>query len=924
MLFRPRLRAVLRAGTALSFLVAAPAIADQAPAQPAQVAQAAPQTAPTDIGRVSASGGDVGDGVTNVKPSGTGTRAQAKAAEHAAINKIIVQPQSEIEKLPDRNIAEALSRLPGISLESDSGEGRFINIRGLDADLNATSFDGVRLLPSNLSSPFGGGRAVAYDALPAGLVGGLEIIEAHRPEDDAEGIGGLVNLLPKAPPGNGQPFLEATGGLGLEALRNTQILDYGVTVGASFGIQAGQGPFDHPVSGSGFLNNPKPFTIIITDAQHNDYRGLDDFEPGYADNQNIGEPDRELNNVSIRHYLYNRRRFDHGAEFDFDPNDTDHFFVRWFLSGYNEHAEKDFLNLNDLDSGFTQGVSSGYLDPNNPKNLTFLSKHTIAQRTNTDTEEETRNQLLEWGGRDVLFDSIKIDYHGAYSEGTDKFPTAYGSTFTDLNTVAVTYNNQINPAILDLRTVDGTNLADPRNYVLTSVSNSPSSSRDREYSGAFNVTVPFDLISSEDQIKAGAVLRLRDRIVQNSDGATYTSSGTSPLLSQYVSGPDLVFYNGQFNIGPSINAASVNSLLAGIPTSILPNGKPALYDPNFSEHDTENVYAGYIQYQGKIGKLSWLGGVRVEDTFGVYRGVVHGTNPDGSSFFTPNTFKHDYTGYFPDAQLKYDVTPVFDVRAIYSTSVARPGFNEITPGVTLNLQQPQSISFGNPNLQPYYADSFDVFAEYYLPRGGKVSFGGFDKEFNTYIFPTQTEGPVNFPGLVGIPNVTILSYSNSGPARVYGLEGEYTQQFTFLPSPLDGFGIDSNITYNQSEATITRPNGQGVVTQETTQLPSTSPWNFNAAVFYEKDPITFRLAANYVSKNLFALGNIKATDVYSSQRFRLDLGTAYRLTKNFEIYFDSHNLTDQPLKFTETASNSRSIQREFYGVDVIGGIRISY
>jgi TonB-dependent receptor len=438
----------LLAGTAVSGLalwcqaLADPAIspAAQISAAPVQLAQSSANGAPTDIGRVTTSGGNAGPDSIQVKPSGTGTRAQAKAAEHRAINKIIVQPQSEIEKLPDISIAQALSRLPGISLETDSGEGRFIDIRGLDADLNATTFDGVRILPSNLSSPTGGGRAVAYDVLPAGLVGGIEVSETLRPEDDAEGLGGLVNLLPRQPKADGQPFLSATAGLGLEALRDTQILDYGLTAGASFGIQTGQGPFDHPVAGSGFLSNPKPFTFLITTAQHNDYRGVDDFEPSYSDNQPGGAPDKLLSGIDLRHYLYNRRRFDHGGEFDFDPNDTDHFFIRYAVAGYNEHAEKDFLNFSGLDSAYNLGTP--YFYPGDPMHHTFQAPvGTVlvngvpttygpqAFRTNTDTEEELRNQILEWGGRDVLFDTVKIDYHGAYPKArtSSRRPTARAS-----------------------------------------------------------------------------------------------------------------------------------------------------------------------------------------------------------------------------------------------------------------------------------------------------------------------------------------------------------------------------------------------------------------------------------------------------------------------------------------------------------------
>ena len=212
-----------------------------------------------------------------------------------------------------------------------------------------------------------------------------------------------------------------------------------------------------------------------------------------------------------------------------------------------------------------------------------------------------------------------------------------------------------------------------------------------------------------------------------------------------------------------------------------------------------------------------------------------------------------------------------------------------------------------------------MFWEWYLAKGGKISAGGFDKEFNSYIFPGSFRAPFLNQGIY-----TFTSYVNSGPARVYGVEAEYTQQFTFLAAPFDGFGLDTNLTYNQSSAQITRTQPNGSTGAESIQLPSTSPWNFNAAVFYERGPIQFRLAANYVSKNIFTLGGSKQTDVYTQQRFRLDVGTAVQVTKNIQVYLDGHNLTDQGLKFTETPAASRIIQREFYGIDVIGGVRVSY
>src|SRR5215469_8033350 len=154
-----------------------------------------PPQSETDIGKVSTGAGQGAE--EQVIPSSTTTRAAAIEAKRQALNIVEIQPLSEMEKLPDVNLAEALQRVPGVSLETDSGEGRFIVIRGMDSDLNGTSYAGVRLPATNPSSPFGGGRAVAFDTFPTGIVGGVEITKTLRPDMDAEGLGGSINLVPR-------------------------------------------------------------------------------------------------------------------------------------------------------------------------------------------------------------------------------------------------------------------------------------------------------------------------------------------------------------------------------------------------------------------------------------------------------------------------------------------------------------------------------------------------------------------------------------------------------------------------------------------------------------------------------------------------------------------------------------------------------
>jgi hypothetical protein len=237
--FLPRFSVSAVAVAAGLTVIASSAVAQTAAAPPAaESTPPASKPAPsseTDIGRVSTSAGQGENGATPVVPSATINRADAIAEKQQAPNIIDVQPLSEIIKLPDINTAEALQRIPGISLETDSGEGRFVHIRGLDSDLNGTTYGGVRLPASNPSSPSGGGRAVAFDTFPTGVIGGVELTKTSRPDMDAEALGGSINLVPRSGAEHGgAPFIDADLGSGYEPLRESPVYHAEVSAGRSF------------------------------------------------------------------------------------------------------------------------------------------------------------------------------------------------------------------------------------------------------------------------------------------------------------------------------------------------------------------------------------------------------------------------------------------------------------------------------------------------------------------------------------------------------------------------------------------------------------------------------------------------------------------------------------------------------------------
>jgi hypothetical protein len=219
-------------------------------------------------------------------------KALTRAVEREAPNIVSVQAYQEIRKLPDVSVAEAVRRVPGISLETDEGEGRYVNIRGLDADLNSTTFGGLRLPPTNNASPFGGYRAVTMDSIPIGLVGAITVTKSNLPDQDAEALGGTIEITPKTAPPGGQPFVQGNIGSGYEPLRGTPILDGAITAGGHFG-----GP-------DGFFS-PGPFSIVVTATRYEDRRGIDDVEPGYFNDpqgQAGARPYGAINNIQQRDY----------------------------------------------------------------------------------------------------------------------------------------------------------------------------------------------------------------------------------------------------------------------------------------------------------------------------------------------------------------------------------------------------------------------------------------------------------------------------------------------------------------------------------------------------------------------------------------------------------------------------------------------
>ncbi len=849
-------------------------------------------------------------------PSATTSRAAALEEKKLAPNIIEVQPLSEMIKLPDINLAEALQRVPGISLETDSGEGRFINIRGLDSDLNAGTYAGVRLPASNPSSPFGGGRAVAYDTFPMGIIGGVEVTKTLRPDLDAEGVGGSINLVPRSGAEHGgRPFVDVDLGSGYEPLRSSLVYHGEFSMGRSFSGGDGIG---------GYFAGADAFSAVLTGVFHSDERGIDDVEESYSDNQSSGAPDKLLSDLQFRRYEYERKRYGAAANFDAKASDDTSLYMRLLWSGYLEAAHKHYLVLNNLDSAFANGCSplpACTVDPNNPNGFISPGAGNDLEQDTTDSLERIENDMAILGGSSV-FSGFRLDYRGSYAVGSDRVSRSYGSQWYDPNVVPIAYDNNTNPNYPTFHTLNGVDPANPANYILNNIGTGPSYAKDGEWAVALDVTIPFGSGDRAGEWKFGASGRWRHK-TSESTSPVFTPNGTISL-ADYTYGPPQYYYHHNYNIGPAINNGAVAALYNSDLGTI---SDDPLADASQNTDDNENVYAGYGSWSARFGQLGLLAGVRVESTHATYRGYLFSgdTTPET---LTPATQSNTYTNAFPTLQGRWYFSEQLVGRLTYATGIARPGFDQITPGANVSVTN-QTVTVGNPSLRPMIAQNFDATLEWYPGNGQIAALGLFYKDFSNYALMSQeiVQG-YPFPGLE-TKTTTVQSFTN-GPAHAEGIEAQYQQQLLFLPRPLDGLGFSANVTIVSSRAqlhpAIPATPGNPAEPAVYGLLPSTSQLTWNAAVFYERGPLEVRLASDYVGQNLFAFGSVggNATDVYSRARLTMDFSTTYAVRNNVRLYLEGKNLLNTPLEFTEGPSFLRPIQREFYDMTVLAGARISF
>jgi TonB-dependent receptor len=842
--------------------------------------------------------------VTAERASG---EAEAVNRERTADNIVQVLPNDVFTSLPNANIADAVGRLPSVTLERDEGEGKYIQVRSLEPRLTNATIDGV-----NVPSPEPGVRQIKFDAMPADLVESVEVNKTLQANMDGDGIGGSVNLVTKTAGERPTVSLGALGGT-TPILGGRTLTQETGTVGWRLGEQKKLGllgGFSYDWNGRG-INDIEPVPDVAT----------------FPD----GSTQRWFVEQDMREYRYKRSRWGFTGSGDYKLGADSDIYARFLYSDFHDFGDKWTYSLNDNTPDITTYNGNG----GNPE---FKVSNRVPIFT--------IGSLLV-GGKHVFTKSwLAWDVSASRSvmgnSGGDD-----GATFKTNSTFDALYPNgsacQFSPQLTTKQYIPGwtpncfTEAYAPGNYDMSSINTSVGHSPqlNLQFTGAY--ARRYHIGSHLSTIEIGGKFRNEHKF-DNSYTPTYSPNGevtVTPFLSTFT---DPNYYMNNYKFGPTTDwpklIGYLNSNLSGFtldPTSVGANSG------NFDL--VEKVSAGYVMDTIDFSRIRIVAGVRIE-----------GTDLSTVAFDQDlNSLSYKQYGSYviplPSASARFDLGHDTNLRVVYSRALSRPDPQDIAQAFSSNISggEPYGLSLGNPNLKAETANNYDVLAEHYLKPFGIIQAGFFYKQLYDPIVNTLTvkqnyspipSNPTEYP--VGTWDVT--QSVNAGSGWLAGFEVAYLQHFTALPGFLSGLGLAANYSYTDSQASGLPGRS------DSPRLLRQAPNIFNFSPTYDKGRLSIRAGFAYNQASIFAYQYQDGTgiscacnggsgptpggpngplgDQYLYTHFQIDLQGSYRLKYGFTFMAYGLNLNNEMFGFYN-GQKPYFVQREYYQPTLGLGLRWS-
>lgn len=790
-------------------------------------------------------------------------------AQKSNINVTNIVSADQIGKFPDSNIGDALKRISGINVQYDQGEARFGQVRGTPADFSSVTINGSRI-----PSAEGDIRNVQLDLIPSDMIQTIEVNKTLMPDQDGDAIGGSINLVTKNSPR--RLTLNAVAGTGYNWISRKAQMNFGLTIGNRFfndrlGIMVSASYNNAP---SGSYN-----TEFIW--------GKDDAGKLY------------LSDYQMRQYYVTRERQSYSLSADWKFND---FNKIWFKGIFN--------NRNDWENRYRTTLKD--ITPDGVADVRVQTKGGSHDNRNARLERQ-RTMDFTLGGENRL-GFLSLDWRIGYARASEERPN---ERYIDFRLKKQHFSFDLSNPRTPFATPDegSTMLLDDK-FSLKDLTQQQEDITEQDLKASLDFKTR---LSDRSKLKFGFkfVNKTKDKEIDYYEYTPVDKKGFNKdaLAHSVNESTDRFMPSSRYQTGSFISKQFLGSL--NLDDASLFEKAQVAEELAGNYNARENVTAGYIRLDSRItDNLNFTGGLRVENTALRYTGRIYDDESGTVSKTDPES--SSYINFLPSMIFKWDVNKDFMIRAGYNQSISRPKYSALVPGMNIKRGD-NEIVIGNPGLKATTSHNIDLNAEYYWKSIGLVSAGLFYKRIEGFIvdevsFNHEYEGHVW---------TKFTQPKNGGNANIFGAEFSYQRDFSFIAPALRCVGLYGTYTYTHSR--VTDFNFEGRENEKGLSLPGSPEHTANVSLYFEKFGLSARLSFNYASDFIDEMGASKFYDRYYDSVKYMDFNISYTFGKKtkFTIYADCTNLLNQPLRYYQ-GSKDLTMQQEYYGVKINGGIKVSF
>jgi len=846
------------------------------------------------------------------RPLAESTAAALKAQRESDSLVSIISADS-VGNLPDQNVAFAVGRLPGVGVQRDQGQARYINLRGAPVYWTTLSFDGLSIVSPQ-------GRDSRFDNIPSAIASQITVEKAVVPSMSGSTVAGNVDI------------------------RTRRAFDYdGRKIAGKLGyghVELGGGKeIDSSLVYSDIFAGDK-LGIVAQGSYYEREMATDNWETDPYLGNNTNPLKRFAREHENKHYRLTRYNISGSGRVDYRFDEGGSIFASSIYTLYHDDELRDNFIFR-LDQGTdAAGVSytnAAYINANNPVAGTSFGARINARIDYRDTREKMSTNTV--GGEHSLADwdvSWRLNhtytYDGRDNDATGAFqspaafnlrPTVdYDFTNGNVNTVKLFATGGVTGA--RTKGAQITNIEDFQ-FPLQSIGNLKGGDLTQANTAKLDLDRKIEMFGLPTKLEFGGLYTDRTKKSRETAfsaspaGATWATFATSDI--GYLGTQNLNYTFRYTNKPFTINY--VNNLIAtGVAT--LQNTDVNYYKVN------EEISALYGMATTTFNWGNVVYGVRAERVENTGEAYVGTTLVKSSS---------NDTLFYPSVHLNWDATDKVRTRVGVTTSAARPDFDDLRPNYTFS-DATQTISGGNPGAKPEKQIGGDAYVEWYITPESYFSAGVFYKDVSDVLIQTSNvfgrDDLNSFGPARDRSGYTFTGVGNGGDGYLKGFEIAYVDtaerlaKNLGLPAWMEGFGVNLTGTFTDSKVDLPAFSAGPA---RSIRLLGSSGAVYNLQATYEKYGLSVRLAYQYRTNWGESVGAYRVTngiinpvdngDIFWDNDEELDLSVRYQVTPQVEVYFDGVNLTNQGARrYGDT--KAFPIEYEKFGPRYIGGVRFNF